>query len=117
MTLGGSAGDHRMATFPHVARWRAFAGEAACSRPSGDAMKVDSGMGPLSTTPAGPDAVATRRARIPAPPATAVERRRLLDTVSRAVDDALLTLVCASAGSGKTVLVSRWAEHGQRFPV
>ena len=38
-----------------------------------------------------------------------VERRRLLDLVSRAVADAPLTLISAPAGYGKTVLVSEWA--------
>ena len=38
-----------------------------------------------------------------------VERRRLLDRVSRAVADAPFTLISAPAGYGKTVLASEWA--------
>ena len=39
-----------------------------------------------------------------------VERRRLLDRVSRAVADAPFTLISAPAGYGKTVLASEWAQ-------
>ncbi|OLT53086.1 hypothetical protein [Cellulosimicrobium sp. CUA-896] len=45
-----------------------------------------------------------------------VERRRLVSALARAVDEAVVTLVCAPAGSGKTVLVSCWAD-GARDPV
>ena len=38
-----------------------------------------------------------------------VERRRLLDRVSRAVAEAPCTLISAPAGYGKTVLASEWA--------
>ncbi len=75
-------------------------------------MKVDSGMGPLSASPAVHDQGAPRRSgrfRVPTLPAALVERRRLLDMLSGAVGSAPLTVVCGPAGSGKTVLVSHWA--------
>ncbi len=50
-----------------------------------------------------------RRVRPPGSWLRVVERRRLLDRVSRAVADAPLTLISAPAGYGKTVLASEWA--------
>src|SRR5262245_29717676 len=51
-------------------------------------------------------------------PIRIVERQRLLDRVSRAVEDVPFTLIRAPAGSGKTVLAAAWAgRHGQKHPV
>lgn len=75
-------------------------------------MRADSGIGPLYPTTAAAEQDATRRPgrlRIPNPPTPLVERRRLLDRLSHAVDTAPLTVLCAPAGAGKTVLVSHWA--------
>ncbi|GAB3072925.1 LuxR family transcriptional regulator [Intrasporangium mesophilum] len=79
-------------------------------------MKVDSGMGPLSGPPAVPHRGAPRRSgrfRVPTLPAALVERHRLLDMLSDAVDSAPLTVLSAPAGSGKTVLVSHWARSAR----
>ena len=42
-------------------------------------------------------------------PAGTVLRRRLIDLVDEAVAGSKVTLVCAPAGGGKSVLVSSWA--------
>jgi hypothetical protein len=51
----------------------------------------------------------TSRVRPPGSWLRVVERRRLLDRVSRAVADTPFTLISAPAGYGKTVLASEWA--------
>jgi LuxR family transcriptional regulator, maltose regulon positive regulatory protein len=51
------------------------------------------------------------QARPPRPEVCVVERRHLLRRLTRSVEGAPLTLVCAPAGSGKTVLVADWAER------
>ena len=51
----------------------------------------------------------TSRVRPPGSWLRVVERRRLLDRVSRAVAEAPFTLISAPAGYGKTVLASEWA--------
>ncbi len=54
----------------------------------------------------------------PVPAFRVVERQRLLDRVSRAVEDVPFTLISAPAGTGKTVLTAAWAtRHGQTRPV
>jgi hypothetical protein len=53
--------------------------------------------------------LAASRVRPPGSWLRVVERRRLLDRVSRAVADAPFTLISAPAGYGKTVLASEWA--------
>lgn len=50
------------------------------------------------------------RSAVPRPPTGLVERPRLLDLVQRGVEGPL-TLLCAPAGAGKTVLVSCWASQ------
>jgi LuxR family transcriptional regulator, maltose regulon positive regulatory protein len=59
------------------------------------------------STPAG-------RVRPPELPFSVIERTRLLDRVSQAVDEFRFTLISAPAGSGKTVLASAWARHRGR---
>ncbi len=54
------------------------------------------------------------RVRPPELPFSVIERKRLLDRVSLAVDDVPFTLISAPAGSGKTVLASAWARHRGR---
>ena len=71
-------------------------------------MRAGSGMRALYPTTAAAEQDAARRPgrlRIPNPPTPLVERRRLLDRLSHAVDTAPLTVLCAPAGAGKTVLV------------
>ena len=53
--------------------------------------------------------------RRPLPASSLVPRQRLVDKLSER-PDATLTLIVASAGSGKTSLVTQWLEHG-RWPV
>src|SRR5690349_8775277 len=49
------------------------------------------------------------QARPPRPRHRVVERKRLLRLITRSVEDVPLTLLCAPAGSGKTVLAADWA--------
>ena len=56
--------------------------------------------------------VAPTRVIAPRPSCRVVERVRLLELLTEAVSDAPLTLVCAPAGSGKTVLAAEWAARG-----
>lgn len=53
----------------------------------------------------------------PAPPFRVIQRPRLLDRVSQAVQEVPLTLVSAPAGSGKTVLIAAWARSHPETPV
>ena len=53
----------------------------------------------------------------PAPPFRVVQRSRLLDRISQAVQEVPLTLVSAPAGSGKTVLLAAWARSHPETPV
>jgi LuxR family transcriptional regulator, maltose regulon positive regulatory protein len=46
---------------------------------------------------------------VPRLPSPLVERPRLFDVLDRGVSEGVLTLVCAHAGTGKTVLLSSWA--------
>jgi LuxR family maltose regulon positive regulatory protein len=62
-------------------------------------------------------AISPSRIQPPAPPFRVVERQRLLDRLSRAVQEAPLTLVSAPAGSGKTVLTAAWARSHREAPV
>lgn len=68
--------------------------------------------GPRVVAPMGP------QIRLPRLPIRVVERRRLLNRVSQAIQDAPFTLIGAPAGSGKTVLAAAWARRrGQEQPV
>ena len=63
-------------------------------------------------------ASAHRQVRPPRLPIRVVERGRLLDRLSQAVEDVPFTLIRAPAGSGKTVLAAAWARrHGREHPV
>jgi LuxR family transcriptional regulator, maltose regulon positive regulatory protein len=54
----------------------------------------------------------------PRPQFRIVDRPRLIDSVSGGASNAPLTLICAPAGSGKTVLAAAWAEAPtQTLPV
>jgi LuxR family transcriptional regulator, maltose regulon positive regulatory protein len=50
----------------------------------------------------------------PRPPFRVVDRSRLIDSVSHSVSAAPLTLICAPAGSGKTILAAAWAQAPAR---
>ena len=50
----------------------------------------------------------------PLPPFRVVDRSRLIDSVSHGVSAAPLTLICAPAGSGKTILAATWARAPAR---
>src|SRR5262245_59130654 len=83
------------------------AGRMACAlNRRGDHMNVESGIGRLSTSgqarPSHVPIASTSPVGEPAPRGLVIERRRLLERLSQAVDEAPLTLVCAPAGSGKT---------------
>src|SRR5262245_62172093 len=58
-------------------------------------------------------AISTPAGRVwpPELPFSVIERKRLLDRVSQAVDAFPFTLISAPAGSGKTVLASAWARQ------
>ncbi|MGH8834668.1 MAG: helix-turn-helix transcriptional regulator, partial [Actinomycetes bacterium] len=61
---------------------------------------------------------ARHQVRPPRLPIRVVERGRLLDRVSQAVEDVPFTLIRAPAGAGKTVLAAAWARRrGQEHPV
>jgi LuxR family transcriptional regulator, maltose regulon positive regulatory protein len=85
-------------------------------RPASAPVRRVAGSRPAGARPVVPVPVSQAR-----PPRTAwgvVERRHLLRLVSRSVDDSPLTLVCAPAGSGKTILAADWAERrGKHRPV
>src|SRR5262249_33845313 len=84
-------------------------------------MSADSTSGrPASGGDARARTGAARRPLVPGPVSQArpprttwdvVERRHLLRSLSRSVEQHPLTLVCAPAGSGKTVLVADWARR------
>jgi LuxR family maltose regulon positive regulatory protein len=84
-------------------------------------MTVDSGIGRLAasvrTRHGRLDAASTRPVGERARRGLVVERPRLLERLSDAVADVPVTLVCAPAGSGKTVLAARWAEVHRGLPV
>src|SRR5262245_8551761 len=78
---------------------------------------VDGAPGPSET---GTDVTVVGRPLVPPPgsqarpPRTAcdvVERQQLLRRLSRYVDQVPLTLICAPAGTGKTVLAADWANR------
>jgi LuxR family maltose regulon positive regulatory protein len=75
---------------------------------------VASGFAPnVSVVAADPDELPpVRSARFlpPRPAFRIVDRPRLIDSVSRGVSTAPITLICAPAGSGKTVLAAAWAD-------
>jgi LuxR family transcriptional regulator, maltose regulon positive regulatory protein len=58
------------------------------------------------------DPIMTAKFLVPAPNGPMLRRRRLVDRLSTAVAGHLVTLVCAPAGSGKTVLASSWVVAG-----
>jgi LuxR family maltose regulon positive regulatory protein len=76
----------------------------------------DSAVFPIDKPPADPLLrTKLRPARLPA---NVVTRPRLVDALSRAVQDSPLTLISALAGSGKSVLASSWAaERSAGTPV
>ena len=75
---------------------------------------VASGFAPnVSAVAADPDGLRpVRSARFlpPRPAFRIVDRPRLIDSVSRGVSTAPITLICAPAGSGKTILAAAWAD-------
>ena len=62
------------------------------------------GLGPLLAA----------RFRPPVPSFQVVDRRRLVDTISRCVGTAPLTLISAPAGAGKTTVAAAWAGDPNR---
>jgi LuxR family maltose regulon positive regulatory protein len=75
---------------------------------------VASGFAPnISAVAADQDGLPlVRSARLlpPRPAFRIVDRPRLIDSVSRGVSTAPITLICAPAGSGKTILAATWAD-------
>ncbi len=57
------------------------------------------------------------RVRPPAPTRHLIDRPRLIDRLSDAVEDSPLTLISAPAGYGKTVLAAAWTRSQQNRPV
>jgi LuxR family transcriptional regulator, maltose regulon positive regulatory protein len=75
---------------------------------------VVSGSAPATSAVAadqdGLEHVRSARLLPPRPSFPIVDRPRLIDSMSRGVSAAPLTLICAPAGSGKTILAAAWAQ-------
>src|SRR3954471_16785947 len=90
---------------------------AATTSPAGacgalrGAAEVPTEMAARDVTPLG-DPVMSASFLVPALNGPILRRRRLLDRLSAAVAGRPLTVVCAPAGSGKTVLASSWVSSG-----
>jgi LuxR family maltose regulon positive regulatory protein len=77
-------------------------------------VTTDTATTAREVTPLG-DPVMIAKFLVPAPNGPMLRRRRLLERLSAAVAGSPVTLVCAPAGSGKTVLASSWVSSGT-FP-
>src|SRR3954470_3417852 len=77
-------------------------------------VTTDTGTTAREVTPLG-DPVMIAKFLVPAPNGPMLRRRRLVERLSAAVAGRPVTLVCAPAGSGKTVLAGSWAASGT-FP-